>query len=215
MYDFKSFEFGSGSHPTRDEGMCVMEAVAYVAGEGHTDRPECACPVLTAFLISWNDSLPSDGERQRLLSSFVFRLPGTRATKEIEEKRGMVALEWMIKVFTPAVLELTPSLVGYAKALRSLKVREENEAEVLSALSAAESAAESAAWSAALSAALSAAESAAESAALSAAAKFMEPTVKKLQKSAQRLLDRMIRLTEIKEKSAKERQAEAVVVSNK
>lgn len=25
MYDWKSFSFGAGSHPTRDDGMCVME----------------------------------------------------------------------------------------------------------------------------------------------------------------------------------------------
>jgi len=74
------------------------------------------------------------------------------------------------------------------------------------AWSAAESAAESAAWSAARSAAWSAAESAAwsaawsaagsaaRSAAESAAEKALDPTVKRLQKSALELLDRMLAL---------------------
>ena len=28
---------GNGAHPSPDAGMCVMEAVAYVAGESHSD----------------------------------------------------------------------------------------------------------------------------------------------------------------------------------
>ena len=58
---------GKGSHSPTDGEMCVMEAVAYVAGEPWSDAPKCACPVITAFLVSWNDSLPSDAERDRLL----------------------------------------------------------------------------------------------------------------------------------------------------
>ena len=36
----------SGGHGGIDEGMCVMEAVAYVAGEPWSDAPACACPVI-------------------------------------------------------------------------------------------------------------------------------------------------------------------------
>lgn len=34
-----------GSHDDIERGMCVMEAVAYVAGEPWGDAPQCACPV--------------------------------------------------------------------------------------------------------------------------------------------------------------------------
>ena len=37
-YDFRTFTFGVGGHASREEGMCFMEAVAYVAGEEHSDR---------------------------------------------------------------------------------------------------------------------------------------------------------------------------------
>ena len=49
---------GHGSHALLKDGACVMEAVAYVAGEPWTDRPECACPVISVLLRRWNDDLP-------------------------------------------------------------------------------------------------------------------------------------------------------------
>lgn len=45
----------SGSHKAPNNGLvdaCVMEAVAYVAGEKWSDHPGCACPVISAFLRS-------------------------------------------------------------------------------------------------------------------------------------------------------------------
>ena len=38
----------SGKHDEDDAERCVMEAVAYVAGEPHSDHPKCACAVITA-----------------------------------------------------------------------------------------------------------------------------------------------------------------------
>ena len=173
MFDFKTFKFGAGAHPSRDKGMCVMEAVAYVAGEPHSDHPACACPIISAFLRSWNDGLSTDKDRQRLLGGFVFRLVATKASAEIELKRSMMAFRWLVNVLTPSLLEMTPSLVDHAKTLRKIKISKKLSAAYSAALSAAESvalsAARSAAYSAAESAARSAAYSAADSAALSAA----------------------------------------------
>jgi hypothetical protein len=225
MYDFKAFQFSHGSHDSRDKGMCVMEAVAYVAGEAHSDHPKCACPVITAFLISWNDALPSDAERNRLLSRFVFRLPGTRATPEIEQRRSFMALDWLVRTHTPAWLDLRPELAAHAKALRSLKRIKDMETAleagkvVQAAWDAARDAAGDAAWAAAGDAAGDAARDAARdaagaaagaaawdaawdaagTAARDAARDVIKPTQSKLQRSAQRLVDRMIRLTEVRE----------------
>ena len=63
-----------GAHKHEDEGACVMEAVAYVAGEPWTDRPACACPVISAFMRAWNDDLPTDADRDRLLRPLIPRL---------------------------------------------------------------------------------------------------------------------------------------------
>jgi hypothetical protein len=68
-------------------------------------HPECACPVISAFLRSWNDSLP-DGERDTLLRPLVIKLVGTRSTKKIEHRRSLMCADWLVRVQTPAWLRL-------------------------------------------------------------------------------------------------------------
>lgn len=48
-----------GKHD-RGQGMCAMEAAAYLAGEPHSDHPKCVSPVIATFLRNWNDGLPDD-----------------------------------------------------------------------------------------------------------------------------------------------------------
>ena len=120
MYDFSTVRFGSGQHDSRDDGMCVMEAVAFIAGEPHSDAPECACPVISAFCRAWNDGLESDEERAKWLGEFVWRLPGTRATKDIELRRSEMAMDWLVRVCCAEFLSLTPSLSRHAQILRNL-----------------------------------------------------------------------------------------------
>jgi hypothetical protein len=120
MYDFKTFTFGTGSHKSRKDGMCLMEAVAYVAGEKHSDRPKCACPVISAFLRSWNDAIPNDDRRRELLEPFVFRMVGTKTTAATEEQRSFMCLDWLVRVHTPAFIDLAPVLQPHAVNLRSL-----------------------------------------------------------------------------------------------
>lgn len=109
-----------GAHPTRDAGMCAMEAVAYIAGEPHSDHPMCACPVIAAFIRRMNDNLPDDDTRTRLLGPLVPRIVGTRSTPEVERRRSLMALDWLIREYTPAWLDLTPALADHAAALRAL-----------------------------------------------------------------------------------------------
>src|ERR1035441_6104155 len=52
-----------GTHATPEEGRCAMEWVSHLAGEPHGDQPACVSPVLRAFCVSLNDSLP-DVSRQ-------------------------------------------------------------------------------------------------------------------------------------------------------
>jgi hypothetical protein len=173
-YDFRSFTFGTGSHKTRQEGMCVMEAVAYVAGESHSDHPKCACPVISAFLRSWNDSIPEDDRRRELLSPFVFRLPGTKATPEIELQRSWMAFDWLVRECAAEFLSLSPTLQQHAIILRGLpEINQSNFDMVVplikSARVAARAAAGDAAWAAAGDAAWAAARAAAGDAAWAAA----------------------------------------------
>lgn len=112
----------SGNHEPNDIDMCTMEAVAYVAGEPWSDAPQCACPVITKFIVSWNDSLLSDADRNRLLKDLIPKIVGTRSSKEIEDRRSYMAVDWLIRVYTPHWIALIPSLDSYAKTLRGLDV---------------------------------------------------------------------------------------------
>jgi hypothetical protein len=65
-------------------GLCFMEAAAWLAGEEATDKPECACPVLGTYGILINDHM-SDATRQKLLP-LAYEMAGTR-DQASEEKR--------------------------------------------------------------------------------------------------------------------------------
>lgn len=112
-----------GSHSTRTAGVCAMEAVAWLAGEHHCDRPQCACPVVSAFVRTFNDSLPGDDIRTHLLLPLVPRLVGSKSTRAIEHRRACLAVDWALRVATPLALETAYSGVKsatYAARLRAL-----------------------------------------------------------------------------------------------
>ncbi len=114
----QAMELSSGGHGNMSEGMCVMEAVSFVAGEPWTDSPQCACPVIATFLRNWNDSLPDD-ERNDLLKDLIPRLVGTRSTAAVEQRRATMAADWLIREHTPAWLRLA-GLTAQADALAGL-----------------------------------------------------------------------------------------------
>lgn len=90
-----------GAHPTRDDGMCAMEMVAWLAGEPHSDEPTCACPVIAAFVRACNDSM-SDVARNRYLRPLVPRLVNTRGLVATERLRGLVVVDALVRELLPA-----------------------------------------------------------------------------------------------------------------
>jgi hypothetical protein len=102
--EIETLRLRSGGHKSPEDGMCVMEAVAFVAGEPHSDHPECACPIISAFLRRWNDDLDDEGRQK--LKPYIRKLVGTRSTKAIEQKRGLLVADWLLRVHTPAWLDL-------------------------------------------------------------------------------------------------------------
>ena len=210
--DLTTVRFGIGAHdatdaPTGDRDMCIMEAVSFIAGEPWSDTPACASPVIAAFLRGWNDAL-SDADRDHLLPAAVWvpRLVGSRGTSDVEERRSYLALDWLVRVYASAWLDLVPSLQPHAAALRALpEIVDITTAKsagcvVHAALAAAWDATGNAAWDAAWDAARAAAWDAAWDAARAAAGDAtrgaagdaLRPTVETLQQSALDLLDRML-----------------------
>ena len=99
--------------------MCATEAIAYIAGEPHSDHPACLSYILGAFMRSWNDGLPSDAERDQLLKPLLPLLVGTATTPADEARRGWMATDWLVREYTPTWLDLS-GLNEDAASLRAL-----------------------------------------------------------------------------------------------
>lgn len=210
---------GKHQEPNGEFQACVIEAAAYIAGESWSDQPKCVCPVIRRFMISWNDELPSDTERDRLLKPLLTKVVGTR-NPDIEERRSYMALDWLVRVHAPKFLELTGDLKPHAQTLRDLdeivdlagamaagnQVFAARAAARNAAWDAAGGAARAAAWDAAWDAAWAATGDAARAAARAAArdavgaatGDALAPTVEWLQASASDLVVRMCELEEKK-----------------
>ena len=114
---FKNVRLLEGHPKSRTEGVSAMEAVAWIAGEPHTDRPQTACPFLTTVVNEINDTL-NDDDRQAILKPIVPRLVNTRHHL-LEGTRRLTAHDWTIRVAAPAWLELVGA-TDSAGALRGL-----------------------------------------------------------------------------------------------
>jgi hypothetical protein len=99
--DLDKIELQHGGHDAPPDGtnpadiaMCVMEAVAYVAGEPWSDHPKCASPMLTEFLIRLNDRLSH--ENRQLLKPYIVRLVETNTGLADEETRKWMLRDWLV-----------------------------------------------------------------------------------------------------------------------
>jgi hypothetical protein len=188
-----------GAHES-DGIACIMEAVAAVAGEKWSDHPECACPVISAFLRSWNDDLPDD-MRDELLRPLIPHLIGTRGTKDLERRRSLMAADWLVRICAPTWLRLA-GLREQADRLAALSeiTAMDQVPSIRSAIKIARDAAWDASWAAAgaaagaaaMDAAWAAARAAAMDAAGDAASAALASTCAELQQSALALVNRMI-----------------------
>lgn len=110
-----------GKHASREEGLCLLEATALVAGEPHSDKPSCVDPLLAAFARRLNDSSWRSNEaRSAALLPFVPLLVGTSGKVDQEKLRWFFS-DQAVRNFLPAVLEVE-GLQDKAKTLRDLPV---------------------------------------------------------------------------------------------
>ncbi len=186
---------GAHSAPNGEFMACVMEAAAFVAGEPWSDHPGCTRPVIGAFMRGWNDSLPSDEDRTRLLLPFVPAIVGTKGLAALEERRSLMAADWLVRVHTPAWLRLA-GLKDQAATLEALpEITSLAQAPSLRGPLEAVCKDAAAAWAAARAATGAATGAAAGDAAGAAAWAALKDTVTELQQSALVLVERMIALT--------------------
>jgi hypothetical protein len=76
---------------------CVMSLVAHLAGEGHTDRPRCASPLIRDFVIPVNDGMPREARRR--LKPFAPRLVGTN--DGLDRSRAEVLRRVLVEAVLP------------------------------------------------------------------------------------------------------------------
>ncbi len=109
-----------GSHETREVGMCAMEAVAWLAGEPHSDAPACACPVIARAVIRLNDRIRDDATRTALLRPLLAEIINSRTTdRDVMCRRALVAADMAVRVFAPMALD-AKGFPGEAAKLRAL-----------------------------------------------------------------------------------------------
>ncbi|HJV09547.1 MAG TPA: hypothetical protein VJ653_07690, partial [Acidimicrobiales bacterium] len=108
-----AIELAAGAHDSREDGVCVMELVAWAAGQPHSDMPPCVSPILRDFTMRWNDDL-DDTARQRLLPYAARTVDGRVVPGPLagtagdghDERRAWLLVDWQIRTFTPAWLRL-------------------------------------------------------------------------------------------------------------
>lgn len=86
------------------QGVCLMEAVAWVTGEEHSDHPECACPALTEFAIQINDGV-SDRVRQELLPAIPALVGSKTNSSKVRLKRVKRLLDALLDAIIPSLLK--------------------------------------------------------------------------------------------------------------
>jgi hypothetical protein len=168
--DLKKIPLVSGGHNERKQGVCAMEAAAWLAGREHTDSPVCVSASIAALMRNWNDSLKTDEDRNRLLRPLLPVILDTVSDEATETRRGWMAIDWLARTMAPAFLDLSPKLEAHAALLMALpELTKESWAAARKTVAAAGAAAGAAAWDAAGAAAGAAAGDAAWAAAWAAA----------------------------------------------
>lgn len=108
MIDIGTITLTSGDHISRDDGVCAMEAVAWIAGEPHSDAPKCAAPTLRRLLIGLNDARwASDAERTMALAPFLPRIIGTAPeSADVARRRAFVLADIAVREIAVEALRL-------------------------------------------------------------------------------------------------------------
>lgn len=84
---YRGVELVRGKGNPRKGRLCIMSMVAYLAGEGHTDRPRTASRVIRDFAVSLNDLAPREWRQE--LKPFAPRIIGTNDGHDLARARIM------------------------------------------------------------------------------------------------------------------------------
>jgi hypothetical protein len=177
-----------GSHPNVEAGLCAMEAVAWLAGEDHSDSPACVDPGIAAAVRKLNDRMPTDKMRTELLRPLLPKLIGSRTDDVVlKRRRAFIAADMACRVFAPMALEARGKL-DLANELRALTEITDRK----TAIEARDKCRSAAAYAAAAAAAYAAADAAAAAYAAAAAAAYADAARKAVFVEGVRMIERML-----------------------
>ena len=101
-FDPNEIRFLKRSHKTREQGVSLLEAVAWFAGEPHSDAPKCVSPVLARFWVKLNDSWHNE---EWQLNPLIPLLAGTASTPDVEIRRALFLADRAVRLLAPLALE--------------------------------------------------------------------------------------------------------------
>ncbi len=84
----------AGRHASPDHGMCTVELASVLAGEPFNDHPKSVCPVIAAFVRTYNDRV--DARRRQDLVPYAARIVGTRGDRDTERTRAVRCAAWAL-----------------------------------------------------------------------------------------------------------------------
>ena len=88
--DLKLPKLSRGAHEAGSGELCIMEAIAYIEREPHSDMPKCASPVVAKFCQGINDCIPN--ERRDELWQFAVRIAGTASPEHDQARAEYLAM---------------------------------------------------------------------------------------------------------------------------
>jgi hypothetical protein len=91
-----------GSHADPAAGACVLELASMLAGERFSAYPSCVCPVIAAFMRTYNDLI--DDTRRQDLYPYAAAIVGSKASKSEEVKRARLCRSWVTRIAAPSFL---------------------------------------------------------------------------------------------------------------
>jgi len=94
-YDMSSprtVRLARGDHRSPEEGVCVMELASMLAEEPFTHRPRSVCPVVAAFLRTYNDQLRHVARQE--LYPYAALVLDSRRDPDVARRRAAHFLAW-------------------------------------------------------------------------------------------------------------------------
>ena len=84
------------------------------------DVPETDSQVCGRFMVRLQDAIKDQEVRDRLIPPLIVKLVGSAGSKDLEQRRSWLAVDWALRDVAPAYFDMSPELATHAAALRAL-----------------------------------------------------------------------------------------------